>query len=279
MRSLSLVFLALLGAGEIAAQETSSYYTDSLSIRVIGDSLLPNGKRYFVLNKPAVPRGRFVRTDSSYIYYCREWDSVDVLFYNCGANLGDSWHAGIDPTATVGLERIDSLTILGQRTKVLRFTLDGLMLFEAALANGFGPVEYYSPGEPPGTEYTTWSLVGCILSGIQYGRLTAVAEGPQAPAKFELFQNFPNPFNPTTTIRYAVPEKGWVRIWVYDVLGRIVRQLLDGETYPGAYETTWDGRDEQGHQVASGVYLYQLQFHPSTNRPPLLLTGKMILLR
>jgi hypothetical protein len=304
MRSLWFAFLVFVGAGGITAQEANMYYplqvgnrwdyiidswwpppypggyTDSLSVRVLGDSLLPNGKRYFVLDKLVIPGGRFVRTDSNYVYYYREGDSTDVVFYKCGASAGDKWFADIGTCPyEVTLQRVDSLTIFGQGTRVMNFRVDCLVLFEASFASGFGPVGFYSPGEPPGTSYTTWSLVGCILSGVQYGRLTAVSEGSEVPTKFSLFQNFPNPFNPSTTVRYVIPEKGTARLCIYDVLGRIVRELVDGETYPGAYETTWDGRDKQGHQVASGVYFFQLQVHSIGKPTPLVQTGKMVLMR
>jgi hypothetical protein len=303
MRSLWFVFLVFVGAGGITAQEANTYYPlkvgnrwdyvidswepppypggyrDSLSVRVLGDSLLPNGKRYFVLNTRIIPGERFLRSDSTYVYYYREQDSVDVPFYKVRANPGEWWDAQVGVTSQVGVYSVDTMAIFGQPSRVITFILGGMIGFDAELSDKYGPIGYSSRGEPPGTSYTTWSLVGCILSGIQYGRLTAVAGGLAVPTKVSLFQNFPNPFNPSTTVRYVISEKGTVRLCIYDVLGRIVRQLLDGEPSPGAYEMTWDGRDEQGHQVASGVYLYQLQFHSSTNRPPLLLTGKMILLR
>lgn len=78
------------------------------------------------------------------------------------------------------------------------------------------------------------------------------------PASFELFQNFPNPFNPSTTIRFAVPERSEIRLIVYNSLGQKIR-LLTRENYaPGYYEVEWDGRDDFGSSVASGVYLYKL---------------------
>jgi hypothetical protein len=303
MKSLCLVFLALLGAGQIAGQETCAYYplrvgnrwdyiihswvpppyccgyTDSLSTRVIGDSLLPNGKRYFVLNKSVATGEGLIRADSSGIYYYRHRDSVDVLFYNLRASPGESWSAELCATSTVKLNRVDTIAQFTYLTRILEFDLDGIVAWRSTLSDKFGPIQYYSPGEPQGTEYTTFSLVGCVLSGVQFGRLTAVPLMPQLPEEFRLFQNFPNPFNPTTTIRYVVPEKGWVRIWVYDVLGRRAKQLLDGETYPGTYETTWDGRDEQGHLLASGAYFCHLLVHPSNKPTPVVLTRKMLWVR
>jgi hypothetical protein len=75
------------------------------------------------------------------------------------------------------------------------------------------------------------------------------------PRYFELFQNHPNPFNPATVIRYAVPTQSYVTIRVYDVLGRLVRTLVSQSLKAGFHSVTWDGRDENGHPLSSGVYL------------------------
>lgn len=82
--------------------------------------------------------------------------------------------------------------------------------------------------------------------------LTSSADG-YIPTKTVLFQNFPNPFNPMTEIRYRITGAKWVRLRVFDLLGREVRALVDGLQFPGEYTVTWDARG-----VASGLYFYQL---------------------
>ncbi len=69
--------------------------------------------------------------------------------------------------------------------------------------------------------------------------------------------NYPNPFNPATTIRYALPEASDVRLTIYNVLGQQVRALVQGHQEAGYYRVTWDGRDDNGRVVSSGVYLYR----------------------
>jgi len=79
------------------------------------------------------------------------------------------------------------------------------------------------------------------------------------PRAFTLHQNYPNPFNPSTTIGYDIPKgdaKLPVKVFVYDIRGRLVRKLLDQEKEPGAYQISWDGHDERENRVASGVYFY-----------------------
>ncbi len=70
-----------------------------------------------------------------------------------------------------------------------------------------------------------------------------------------LHQNFPNPFNPTTTFKYGVAVEGRVSIEVYDVRGRLVSTLLDEIVHPGSYQVIWDGTDNGGRRASSGVYL------------------------
>ncbi len=78
------------------------------------------------------------------------------------------------------------------------------------------------------------------------------------PSTFELSQNYPNPFNPTTEIDFSLPTKSKVDLAVYDVLGRKVNDLVNESLPAGTYAVEWNGKDQAGDQVASGVYFYKL---------------------
>ncbi len=78
------------------------------------------------------------------------------------------------------------------------------------------------------------------------------------PREFSLGQNYPNPFNPSTEIRFALPKASEVKLEIFNILGRRVRTLMDGFVPAGAKSVTWDGKDDQGRAVSSGVYLYRL---------------------
>jgi len=78
------------------------------------------------------------------------------------------------------------------------------------------------------------------------------------PEEFALEQNYPNPFNPSTTIAYQLPSAETVRITIYDLTGRQVRELLNENKNAGSYTVQWDGRNQIGEQVSSGVYIYQI---------------------
>ena len=80
----------------------------------------------------------------------------------------------------------------------------------------------------------------------------------EVPKVFTLHQNAPNPFNPATSIPFSLAEGGTVRLIVHDVLGRKVRTLVDGPRVAGKHTVAWDGRNDSGIPVSSGVYLYRL---------------------
>ncbi len=78
------------------------------------------------------------------------------------------------------------------------------------------------------------------------------------PAQVRLLPASPNPFNPSTTIRFELPEAGEVRLDIYSISGRRIRNLMQGELPAGYHRIVWSGEDDRGHGVASGVYLYEL---------------------
>lgn len=79
------------------------------------------------------------------------------------------------------------------------------------------------------------------------------------PSEFALAQNYPNPLNPSTTIRYALPRPGHVKLVIYDLLGAKIRTLVDGRESAGFKHITWDGMNEKGDRVPSGVYVYRME--------------------
>ena len=83
-------------------------------------------------------------------------------------------------------------------------------------------------------------------------------ENSKIPEKFSLRQNFPNPFNAGTTIRFDLPRISHVDLIVYDVTGREMKKLVQRELTAGSHQVKWDGKDDSGRNVASGVYLYKI---------------------
>ena len=106
-----------------------------------------------------------------------------------------------------------------------------------------------------------------ISSGMKYVELKAV------PEQYALHYNYPNPFNPVTTMLYDLPEAGYTRLIIYDVLGRQIHTLVDQVMDAGYYKMQWDGRNSMGKMVSGGIYFYQIQ----TN--DFIRTRKMLLLK
>ncbi|MBN2103151.1 choice-of-anchor D domain-containing protein [bacterium] len=88
---------------------------------------------------------------------------------------------------------------------------------------------------------------------------SAAAGDKGIPAVFDLTQNFPNPFNPSTTIRYDLPEKTRVDLIIYNVKGSRIRTLISGTGEPGTHAVTWDGRDSGGRHAPSGLYFCRIE--------------------
>ena len=93
------------------------------------------------------------------------------------------------------------------------------------------------------------------------------------PLEYELDQNYPNPCNPSTQIRYQLAKCSSVQLEIYNILGQKIRTLVDTEQDPGEYLIHWDGKADQGVPVAAGIYLYRLKTEDFT------LTRKMTILR
>ncbi|MCI0495863.1 T9SS type A sorting domain-containing protein [candidate division KSB1 bacterium] len=120
-----------------------------------------------------------------------------------------------------------------------------------------------------------WDENGNLYSQSHYGwtvekwhndnlpNITSAVEGEKGqksvPKNFELEQNYPNPFNPATTITFSVPQPEKVTLKVYNLMGEEMKTLLDGVVSVGSHSVIWDGTDNFGQKVTSGLYLYTLQ--------------------
>ncbi len=125
---------------------------------------------------------------------------------------------------------------------------------------------------------TESSLARYALSALEtaYHELTgtvALAESSPHPQSYRLLQNYPNPFNPTTTIRYNLPEAGLVNLFIYDLRGRIIKSLQTEYQSSGNYKVQWNGINDVGTQVSTGVYFCRLEAGPFSQ------TIKMVYLR
>jgi hypothetical protein len=101
------------------------------------------------------------------------------------------------------------------------------------------------------------------------------SNAPEIPVDYSLSQNFPNPFNPSTSIQFSVPKTGFVTIKVYDLIGQEVTTLFAGIAERGLYTLIWNGKDDNGNLVSSGSYIYRM----SANDGGFVLSKKMTFLK
>ncbi len=126
--------------------------------------------------------------------------------------------------------------------------------------------EYNDNAVTVGTRYyyrvSTYDFAGnqSAFSSEFSALVTSVENGGSAiPTEFALQQNYPNPFNPETKIEYQLPAPGHVRLTIYTILGQEIRRLVD-RSLPAAYhEVVWDGRDDAGNSMPSGIYFYRIE--------------------
>jgi flagellar hook assembly protein FlgD len=89
--------------------------------------------------------------------------------------------------------------------------------------------------------------------------MLSTADVSFTPKEYRLYDAFPNPFNPTTTLRYDLPKNSMVTITIYDMLGNRVKTLANGIQEAGNTSIIWNGRDDDGELVSTGVYIYKIQ--------------------
>ncbi len=153
-----------------------------------------------------------------------------------------------------------------------------------------GVISFIPSGELPVGSEVTFTLARIELKGIAKDDIDLIEsldpvqivvrrtrsgfkDTQDIPTVYSLSQNYPNPFNPETTIAYDVPEDSRAKLVIYNINGQAVRKLMEGQADAGSYSLVWNGLDEEGRSVASGVYFYILKAGDFTA------TRKMVLLR
>ena len=160
----------------------------------------------------------------------------------------------------------------------------GLSYNQYVVVDHLGIVRYRTrPGAQLGTGFDEAAIRTAIAASLddlaaaeeeeEEEEITAVLGAAAAPKAFALMGNFPNPFNAGTAIRFRLAEAGTVVLSVYDAQGRRVRRLWQGPLAAGTHHLSWDGRDEAGRAVATGVYVSHLATRDQAQ------AHKMLLLR
>jgi Ni,Fe-hydrogenase III small subunit len=208
-----------------------------------------------------------------------------------GSGIKDSVLTGIGPaptyvhfvydsaTATIKAYKNGVLAYAAVQAAPLNFVAgSGFAVGGYTTSSGFGGLmdefRFYSRALNETEIKLTWNHT------LPYSIPTSVQPTPHGvPVAFELVQNYPNPFNPTTTIRYELPAAAEVSLTIYDILGREIKTLVDGQSSPGTFQVVWNGENASGNRVASGVYFYRLIATSSSNKATFTSIKKMILLK
>ena len=172
------------------------------------------------------------------------WRTVDLRAYNISS----------DQSFAVGFW-LESDTSNDARVMVTRYTsTDAYHSFTFLHNPSSGSPNWYYLSSGQGEIYLY--LIRAYVSS----PITGVKELlPLPPSALQLDRNYPNPFNPSTTIRYSIPLKGQVKLRIFDVVGRVVATLVDQEQPPGMYSVVWHGATDGGVTASSGVYFYRLE--------------------
>jgi hypothetical protein len=211
---------------------------------------------------------------TSYRHNTQYSSSTYSKTYDTTYNTVDAWG-----TATYGANSVPCLRVINER-RVTTEVYDLQDMLISSFTQEFTNVGFVAAGFEYLVGVNRVSFMGIetytgAIAGDFYEQTTDVRqeETTSLPTQFGLSQNYPNPFNPNTQIRLSVPARGHVELTVYDVLGRRVRTLIDRELSAGTYTADWNGRNEAGEPVASGVYVYRLQTDQYVT------SRKMVLLR
>ena len=238
--------------------------TGALTYRLVG---LPAGLSFdaatrTVAGTPTTATGGAVEV--TYIV-TDESEKFAVLIFSITVNpalsFGGLGFGKIVPTASHDLAKIREF-VVGQR-------VDDFALPEAS--GGTAPLTYtLSPALPAGLTFdaATRTIAGTPRAAGETAYTYTVTDANGAstslslqtlPAAFSLADNFPNPFNPTTTIQYALPQAADVELTVYNVLGQPIRTLVAEHQSAGRYAVEWDATNDSGHSLSAGMYFYRLQ--------------------
>ncbi len=221
----------------------------------------------------------------------RGWNVYQRRFHADGSPLGPSerisqGEAAYAAAVDISMDGDATVVIVweGQGSSGLYITAQRFAANGTTIGNNFtvgitsDTVDQYYPSVVlhNGKIYTAWQAEGTIWANIiDFNNPPVSVEGRTTgiPKSFHLFQNYPNPCNPTTTIKYEIPRRSHVRLVIYNLLGEEIVTLENNEVLPGIHEVQWDGKDSKGGDVSSGIYLYRLSVNGYAQ------TRKMVLTR
>jgi len=238
--------------------DCSSVLSGKIRVTITGETILSNGKKYFVFTSQPGGGVQYQRIDSATMNVW-SYDIVnnkEVLFDSLLASIGNSFNSA---RFTVGAPRArfngsSTHNVLGRMREEKFYSISysisflSYSLLEGIGYTGFGYcIDWGSSSD----------LKGCVVNGVLYGdTVTTIIQqiSSEVPDKFSLSQNYPNPFNPETNIKFALLKSGEVKLTVFDALGKEISVLVNEFKTQGVYTATFDAAN-----FPSGTYYYKLE--------------------
>lgn len=242
--------------------------------KVIGDTLMPNGKVYKILQEaneissvypPKFWKCKFQRInkDCTEVYQFVHIDSIppEEKIYNLHVVVGDTWkfpknsiiaELSVDlDSALLKIGNIQKQNVLGRELNVMDIdpSPGGIVAPYISIADSIGVINQ-------GAEMLDYNLKGAIINGVKYGIITSEVKDKTSnlPNNIQLHIN-PNPFNSETEISYTLPKTQYIEISIYDILGRKKVTLVQEKMDKGSQMIFWSGVDQKGQILPSGIYL------------------------
>jgi hypothetical protein len=179
---------------------------------------------------------------------------IPVILQNNGGQPGNNYVTIPGKTASTisGWDATDltsySITVNGDFFVGIKYDGNGKPIF------GYDPVNNGRAWDFGGSAWSQWTETYFMRATIQTA--TSIAEIENVvPKDFVLYPNYPNPFNPSTTIKFALPKEEYTEVTVYDIAGKEVAKLVENNLNAGTYTVSWNGKNNGGSTVSSGIYL------------------------
>jgi len=276
----ALIFIIAVSAACASAQQSNVVYPLGVGDKweywltwgafhdhtvVLGDTIMSDGLHYAHIFEDSHLTSRFERQSGDSVFEYPS--SLKYVFSN---SVGDTIWTRSAPAETTDciLVLADTTSIFGRELRRWRFWMYRRNAYDAE--QSYDIVDSLGMAEQRAAMTSTIALTGAIIDGIQYGSITDVrSDRSNLPDKsFSLPQNFPNPFNLSTIIRYTLPSHSHVALTVFNILGAQVAGLVDGVQPAGSYDVRFDASTLPG-----GVYVVRL------NAGTFTLSNRMILVK
>lgn len=241
-------------------------------VTVSSDTVFQNGKRYYKFDGYWDNHCRYQRVDSvsQNVYYYDISSSSEFLLDSLLAKQSNIFNGkrnvNVGPPAYIFNH--DTIFFMGQKREWKGIFSDGTIVAEYQLTKGIGLTLMSYCHHNDGVR---WVLKGAVINGQLIGDTTLTSINTISsviPSQYKLYNNYPNPFNPVTKIKFDIRSQGKVSLKVYDSVGRKIVTLLDKDMSPGTYETSWNA-----DKYSSGVYFYRMETGNFTD------TKKMLLIK